>query len=184
MRDYKALNKFVKQTEVYMKHARNAATARIEAAALAVALGGRPAAAKPATAWYGDALRRAEALRHAVPYSIPKTWTLELLRATSRFSWPLVVHVCDTEGCSCPGGWLYRSMPWGDEIGANIKGDELALVEEALDMRRRLKSVAWPGAAYVAAGSDEAAALRASLKAARVALLDKGIREQVRRPDE
>ena len=176
MRDYKALNKFVTQTEVYAKHARNAATARIEAAALAVALGGRPAAAKPATAWYGDAVRRAEALRDAVPYSIPKTWTLELLRATSRFSWPLVVHVCDTEGCSCPGGWLYRSMPWGDEIGANIKGDELALVEEALDTRRRLKSVA--------AGSDEAAALRASLKAARVALLDKGIREQVRRPDE
>ena len=156
-------------TERFAAQTRAAATAVIERERLVVAFGkGRADVAKLVAAWYRGAERRA-----AVPYASPAHWDMATLRRVDRRDRPRQVHVCDREGCSCSGGWLFDPY----EVGALIRGASREVATEVQDLVREIEGYARDPARLRREGAD-LDELRAALKERRVALLAKGIREQ------
>ena len=156
-------------TERFAAQTRAAATAAIERERLVVAFGkGRADVAKLLAAWYRGAERRA-----AVPYASPAHWDMATLRRVDRRDRPRQVHVCDREGCSCSGGWLFDPY----EVGALIRGASREVATEVQDLVREIEGYARDPARPRRDGAD-LDELRAALKERRVALLAKGIREQ------
>ena len=129
---------------------------------------GRADVAKLVAAWYRGAERRA-----AVPFASPAHWDMATLRRVDRRDRPRQVHVCDREGCSCSGGWLFDPY----EVGALIRGASREVATEVQDLVREIEGYARDPARLRRDGAD-LDELRAALKERRVALLAKGIREQ------
>ena len=121
-------------TERFAAQTRAAATAAIERERLVVAFGkGRADVAKLLAAWYRGAERRA-----AVPYASPAHWDMATLRRVDRRDRPRQVHVCDREGCSCSGGWLFDPY----EVGALIRGASREVATEVQDLVREIEGYA------------------------------------------